>query len=196
MTATLRARDGGATTLPVELWSAPATPHERAMLTRLRGPVLDVGCGPGRLTVALAELGVAALGVDASPHAVDQTLQRGASALCRSVFEALPGEGRWQSVLLFDGNIGIGGDPVRLLKRIAQLLAPDGVALVEVESPLGASRVGEVRLETGEHIGPWFAWAWVAAPDLEKLSTEAGLVLTGWECTGDRWLARLQRART
>ena len=35
------------------------------------------------------------------------------------MFEPLPGEGRWGTVLLLDGNVGIGGDPVALLERAA-----------------------------------------------------------------------------
>ena len=35
----------------------------------------------------------------------------------RDLFGALPGEGTWSHVLLADGNIGIGGDPVTLLSH-------------------------------------------------------------------------------
>ena len=45
-------------------------------------------------------------------------LRLGGPALRRSVFDPLPGEGRWGTALLLDGNIGIGGDP-------RALLAPD-----------------------------------------------------------------------
>lgn len=194
MTATLRVRDGGAARLPVEQWSAPATEEERKLLASIVGPVLDMGCGPGRLTVALAELGIPALGIDASPYAVGQTIERGASALCRSVFDPLPGEGRWNAVLLVDGNIGIGGGPEALLRRVATLLAANGVAIVEVEAPGSTSRRGEVRLETEEQVGPWFAWAWVDANDLDAMATAAGLVVDGWCDMPGRWLARLVRA--
>ena len=37
-----------------------------------------------------------------------------------------PGEGRWDTVLFIDGNVGIGGDPIALLRRVRQLLAPAG----------------------------------------------------------------------
>ena len=46
---------------------------------------------------------------------------RGAPALCRSVFDPLPAEGRWAAVLALDGNIGIGGDPVAFLDRMRHL---------------------------------------------------------------------------
>jgi SAM-dependent methyltransferase len=39
---------------------------------RGRGPVLDVGCGPGHVTAHLAGLGVDARGVDLSPRMVEQ----------------------------------------------------------------------------------------------------------------------------
>ena len=51
------------------------------------------------------------LGVDISRTAVARVRQAGASALHRSVFDPLPGQGRWGTALLADGNIGIGGLP-------------------------------------------------------------------------------------
>ena len=75
--------------------------------------MLDLGCGPGRLVVELARQGRQAAGVDTSRVAVRLARKAGATALCRSIFDPVPGEGGWDSVLLADGNIGIGGDPVR-----------------------------------------------------------------------------------
>jgi hypothetical protein len=43
----------------------------------------------------------------------------GAPALLSDVFEPLPGMGRWQTVLLVDGNVGLIGGRV-----IANLAAP------------------------------------------------------------------------
>lgn len=55
------------------------TPHERAELARFAdlvrsggaGPVVDVGCGSGRITAYLAGRGVDAFGVDLSPAMVE-----------------------------------------------------------------------------------------------------------------------------
>lgn len=55
------------------------TPYERAALALFAdlvhaaggGPVADVGCGPGRITAHLHELGVDAFGVDLSPGMID-----------------------------------------------------------------------------------------------------------------------------
>ncbi|MEO6882272.1 MAG: SAM-dependent methyltransferase, partial [Mycobacteriaceae bacterium] len=98
--------------LPVGRWlgGAAATNADRvvdaAMLALCAGPTLDLGCGPGRLTAALAARGVAALGVDTSALAVRLTIARGGLALRRDLFGALPGHGRWAHVLLADGNVG------------------------------------------------------------------------------------------
>jgi hypothetical protein len=44
-------------------------------------------------------------------------------------------------VLLLDGNIGIGGDPHRLLRRVRELLTPTGRLLVELDVD-GVTAVG------------------------------------------------------
>lgn len=185
---------GERTVLALGRWSDHATEAEIDLLGALPPPVLDLGCGPGRLVAALSARGTAVLGVDASPAAVDLTRATGGTALCRSVFDPLPGEGRWRSVLLVDGNVGIGGDPIRLLGRVAALLAPGGVAIVEAEERI-VTRIGSARLHTDGAPGPWFPWAWVAARDLPGLAREAGLELDRWERPEGRWMARLRPSR-
>ena len=75
--------------LPMGRWlgGASSTPHDRAvdelLLGLCLGPTMDVGCGPGRFTAALADRGLPALGVDVSATAVDMTLRRGGMALHR-----------------------------------------------------------------------------------------------------------------
>ncbi len=110
-------------------------PGDASLIDRCGGPTLDVGSGPGRLIVALGERGVPALGIDVTPQSVQLAQSAGALALQRDVFSTVPGTGRWMIVLLADGSIGIGGDPVALLSRVAELLAPRGQALVEVQPP-------------------------------------------------------------
>jgi SAM-dependent methyltransferase len=172
-------------------WFGDPSSEEASVLGRVKPPVLDVGCGPGRHVLALARRGMLALGVDAAPTAVDIARDRGAPVLERSVFDPLPGRGRWGSALLLDGNIGIGGDPDRLLRRIADLLAPGGCALVEVAEPDHASRSLAVRLECGNATSPWFSWAVVSASDIERVAETAGFGMNDlWREEG-RWFARV-----
>ncbi len=179
--------------LPVHLWTSDEVPGDAGLLGRCRGPVLDVGCGPGRLAAALLGAGVPALGVDIAPTAVELARARGAAALIRSVYERLPGEGRWTTVLLADGNVGIGGDPHRLLSRIRELLAPAGALLVEVGGPGSLSGPVRLRLQDDLGVSEEFLWSCLAVEDVASVVTEVGLELVEmWEETG-RWFAAVLR---
>ena len=191
--AVLRHHDGRTIPLDVDQWSAPADEVERRRLGPLAGPVLDIGCGPGRLVVALAEQGVPAMGVDASPAAVGQAVERRAAALVRSVFDHIPATGRWRSALLFDGNIGIGGDPGRLLRRVAELLAPGGTAIVETGPPDQDLGRFPARLERGTEATPWFPWAQVGAVALVALAGTCGFEHVATDVDQGRWFVELQR---
>lgn len=175
--------------LPVapQRWLAPAGGEDAWLLRRCTGPTVDLGCGPGRLVAELAGRGVPALGVDCSPLAVRQCHSRGAAVLHRDVFATLPAEGPgegpgerpregcWHHVLLADGNIGIGGDPLRLLHRCAALLRRGGTMLVEAAHPGVGLWRGAARLQVaGCPAGPWFPWAVAELPVLAALAALAG----------------------
>ncbi|MEV7508528.1 methyltransferase domain-containing protein [Streptomyces sp. NPDC090085] len=179
----LRRHDGWLLPLDVERWCAEPDAADGTVLARCTGPVLDIGCGPGRLVAALAGLGHAALGVDVTPEAVARTVRAGGSALCRSVFDPLPREGGWGTVLLIDGNIGIGGDPAALLRRAAALAAPGGSLLVEVAAA-DVDECVEVCVEDGAGgRGASFRWARLGARALC-----AGAKASGWS-PYDSWQA-------
>ena len=195
-TAHLLLRPDGEEAVALDLarWNAPATAEEQAVLATVDGPVIDLGCGPGRLVFDLATRRVRALGIDSSPEAVELARRRGAVVLQRDLFGALPGEGRWQTALLFDGNVGIGGDPVRLLARCRRLIAPGGRVVVEVGPPgTGWSRLS-ARLEHDGRRSPRFAWAVVGADAIDGLAGGAGLRLATMAGTwSGRWFAHLER---
>ncbi|CAM5259451.1 Methyltransferase domain-containing protein OS=Streptomyces griseus subsp. griseus (strain JCM 4626/ NBRC) OX=455632 GN=SGR_6702 PE=4 SV=1 [Streptomyces griseus subsp. griseus] len=144
----LRRNDGWLLPLDVERWCSDAGSADLSALHRCEGPVLDIGCGPGRLVAELASLGHRALGIDVSEAAVARTRGLGGAALVRSVFDPLPGEGRWGTLLLLDGNIGIGGDQAALLDRAAGLLGVGGLLIAET-APVDVDERVRVRLDDG-----------------------------------------------
>ena len=194
----LRADDGSLLPLDPDRWYGEANPLELDLLHGVEGPVLDVGCGPGRLVVGLAERGIPALGVDSAPAAIELARGRGAPVLHRSVFDPLPGEGRWKTILLLDGNVGIGGNPVRLLARCAALLAPGGTVIAEVAQPGTPTVDLRARLERNGATGTWFPWSVVGADAIGELSSIAGFPNSDLSRAvdhsvgaSDRWFAHL-----
>jgi SAM-dependent methyltransferase len=191
--ARLRLRDGTVLALPLARYLSSADAIDQQLLRDVRGPVLDVGCGPGRHLHALAARGVFALGVDLSPAAVELATGRGARAVVASIFDELPGGGSWRSALLLDGNIGIGGDPTRLLERIGSLLRDDGELLAELGAPGDATGSIDVRIEAGDEISSWFPWARVSIDATDHVACAAGFdVLDRFSLEG-RWFARLKQ---
>ncbi|WP_238343046.1 class I SAM-dependent methyltransferase [Nocardioides cynanchi] len=181
--------------LPVEAWRRAADADDHALLEHCTGATLDIGCGPGRLTEALARRGEAVLGIDVVGEAVRQSRDRGAPALVRDVFCPLPGEGRWETALLADGNIGIGGDPVALLTRAAELIAPQGRVVVDVAPHGTGVRTRQVRLETVHGRSRSFPWTMVGADAIEAVAAAAGLRRTTPHRSGGRCFAVLTRGR-
>jgi SAM-dependent methyltransferase len=179
--------------LPLARWLGRAGAVDERVLDRAVGPVLDVGCGPGRHVSSLARRGVLALGVDVSPVAVRLARARGAKAIERSIFDRLPGAGTWGSALVLDGNIGIGGRPDALLRRVADLLAPGGRILLELDPPGAGADTQRLRLESDGEASEWFAWARVSIDALAGPATAAGLVVTERWCDGGRWFAEATR---
>ncbi|MCA1588384.1 MAG: methyltransferase domain-containing protein [Chloroflexi bacterium] len=179
---------GGRIDLDLDRWRGEPDDAEAALLATLEAPVLDVGCGPGRAAAALAQAGRLALGIDPSAAAAVEAGRRCAPVLRRSVFVPLPAEGRWATALLFDGNIGIGGDPVALLCRLRQVLRPGGAVVAELD-PDGGRRRLVVRVRVGGEIGPRFPWATVGVDAWAGTATEAGLEPGVPQRYGRRWFA-------
>jgi SAM-dependent methyltransferase len=188
----VRYRDGTARPLQLARWLQVADAVDERALSALRGPVLDLGCGPGRHLHALARRGVFGLGVDLSPAAVGLARGAGATAIVGSIFDELPGTGHWRSALLLDGNIGIGGNPARLLRRVGGLLAPSGRGLVELASPETRTVRTQVRLEAPGQTSDWFAWAELSAADVSTVASAAGFVVERCWAEGERWFALLR----
>ena len=110
--------------------------------------VLDVGCGTGRLTVALAELGSRAWGVDPSEEMLAEARARAGrvAAFKRAPAEALPFRDGWfeRAVLRLVVHLV---DRGRALPEVARVLGPDGRAVIATFRPEHFERFW---------LNPWF----------------------------------------
>jgi SAM-dependent methyltransferase len=193
----IRHQDGSVHGLPVHSWLGRLrSDHafDQTMVGLCHGPTIDLGCGPGRLVAHLVARGVPALGIDQSATAVDLARRSGAPALRRDVFGPLPGAGRWSTVLLADGNVGIGGDPRRVLTRAGELLRTGGQCIAEFDCKTAGVEERWVRLESARTVGPWFRWASVGVDGARRLADDVGLTITTMRTIGNRALATLAAA--
>jgi SAM-dependent methyltransferase len=188
----LHADTGESLVLDAARFSAPPDAVDRAVLDRCQGPTLDLGCGPGRLVAELAGRGVPALGVDVAPFALLLSRASGATALRRSVFDRLPGAGRWPHALLMDGNIGIGGDPGALLERLRTLIRPrlgELIVETEVDDVDVRYRVRFGESAVGARCGDEFGWARIGAEALTALAIPLGYAARHvWSSGGRRFV--------
>ena len=198
----IRHEDGEVRALPAHRWLGARCPSngsvdaldegfDEAVTQMCSGPTIELGCGPGRLVARLFERGIPALGIDRSATAIRLAGRGGAPALLGDVFEPLPGMGRWQTVLLVDGNVGLGGDPRRILGRAAELLRCGGRCVAEFEADAVGIRERWVRLESACDVGPWFRWASVGVDSAATLAAQVGLTLTSVRLIGGRVIASL-----
>lgn len=195
-TALAEARtDGPATTMLVDVtgrvspvpldvgrWMAEPTDADRALLAGLDGRVLDVGCGPGRMLRAAQDRTLAAAGVDLNPGAVALARARGGLVYEQSVFDPMPAP--WNGFLLLDGNIGIGGDPRALLRRLRELAVRGARLLVETDpEPDREQSYRAVLCDASGRVGEEFAWSRLGSAPLHALARS-----TGWSLEDERRL--------
>jgi SAM-dependent methyltransferase len=192
-TSRLQFSDGSEIDLEVSRWGAAAAGDDAWLVDRCAGPTVELGCGPGRLVTALAERGVPVLGVDESGVAAMHCSRRAVTMLCQDLFAPLPTEGGWSHVLLADGNIGIGGEPARLLERAARLLAPGGTVLVEADTRAELIWQGQVRVCSNGFLGEPLPWAVVGIDVLAGLGAALGLATTARHA-GDRAFLEMTRS--
>lgn len=171
---------------------------ERRALRYVRGRVLDVGCGAGRIAAVLERRGLNVVGLDASPLAAAAARVRGVSEVWVEPLDDLGERLRdFDWLVLFGNNFGIFETPTRArraLARLSRVTGPKARVLAESTSPYfgGAPALdrtyyrrnrargvapGQVRLRYHyeDRVGPWFRWLYVSPRDMREV-----LRGTGW----------------
>jgi len=180
--------------MDVARWNGAADSVDLRLLASVLGPVLDVGCGPGRMVQAALELGLNALGIDVSPVAVDILRQNGLPVFHGSIFDPIPNEGTWQTVLLVDGNVGIGGDVDAMLVRCGELLSPTGELVIELHPDDHRDRTYIGRLvDPNGGASETFPWAEIGLHGMVMRAARTGFDLRQAWSEDDRSFCRLVR---
>lgn len=186
----LRDTRGGASdrrvTMDVSRWNADADDADLTLLLSVTGPLLDIGCGPGRMVRAAEALGILAVGIDVSAAAIDVASGLGGVFYQGTVFDPVPGEGDWQTALLVDGNVGIGGSIAGLLHRCRQLLAPEGEIVVELDPDPDHEDhyLGQV-VDAAGRASATFPWAEIGLNRIVRLLPQLQLELVqSWDIDG------------
>jgi len=177
---------------PYRRWPA----HQRRGMRFVRGRVLDVGAGAGRVALRLQERGLDVVAVDPSPLAVEVCRRRGVRdarvAGLEQVDEAF---GRFDSVIMYGNNFGVFGSASkarRLLRRLHLLTTDRGRIVAESNDPYGTDdpshlayhdrnrlrgrMAGQLRLRVrhGQYATRWFDYLIVSPEEMGELVEESG----------------------
>jgi SAM-dependent methyltransferase len=178
---------------PFRRWPA----HHRAAMRHVRGRVLDVGAGGGRVALHLQERGHDVVAIDASPGAVEVCRRRGVrDARVLSVYEVDESLGELDTIVMMGNNFGLFASvrkAKRLLRRFHRLTSERGRIVAETrdvhttDDPAHLAYLernrrrgrmpGQIRIRVRYrlHATPWFDYLMVSPEELAGI-----LEATGW----------------
>jgi SAM-dependent methyltransferase len=171
-------------------------PVEREALRYVRGRVLDVGVGAGRVALELQRRGHEVVAIDISPLAIRVARRRGVRKTKVLAFEDLDNSlGRFDTVVFFMNNFGLFANASRakrMLRRLHSSTTERG-RIVLTSSDISRTKNkahrayqrrnlergrmrGQIRfrLRFGLIATPWFDFLFVSPPELEALARGTG----------------------
>jgi SAM-dependent methyltransferase len=179
---------------PFRRWRA----HQRKAVRYMRGRVLDVGAGAGRVALELQARGHEVVAIDVSPGAVEVCRRRGVHDARVMAFEDVDETvGAIDTVVMFGNNFGLFGGAAkarRMLRRLHRLTTPDGRIVADTRDTFSTDNPdhlgyhernrrrgrmpGQLRLRVRSGLAstPWFDYLIVSPEELGDLV--AG---SGWE---------------
>jgi SAM-dependent methyltransferase len=117
--------------------------HDHRALDRVRGRVLDIGVGGGRVALALQERGVPVTGLDISPGAVEVCRARGVREVVHaSVDQHATAGSRYDTFLLLGNNLGLLEGRERapeFLAALARMAGPGAQVIAQGTDPYGTT---------------------------------------------------------
>jgi SAM-dependent methyltransferase len=181
----------------------------------VRGRVLDLGCGAGRVGVHLQSRGFDVVGIDVSPLAVELARERGASdARLGTLDTAVKAGELFGTILLLGNNLGLlAGEQQgrRLLRRLARVATEEGRLLAGSYDPYeGASDlarryqqrnrargrmsgVERLRVRYRNYATPWYDVLFASRDELTQITARSGWVMRRFIDDGPGYVAVLER---
>jgi SAM-dependent methyltransferase len=168
---------------------------EKKAMRYVRGRVLDVGCGAGRVALRLQERGYEVVAIDNSPLAVRVARKRGVrDAKVMSLADIDESLGVFDTVLVLRNNFGLVGTEAgarRLLQRLHALTTERGRIITDSVDPArdkdptwrtyrsrrggrGRPVAQRLRVRWRNYATPWFHYLMFSPSDMERLIENAG----------------------
>lgn len=211
-------RDDGLIEADAWLYTAPFRrwpQHQRRAMRFVRGRVLDVGCGAGRVCLHLQERGLDVVGIDISPGAVEVCRRRGVrDARVCSIDEIDASLGAFDTIVMLGNNFGLFGSRSkarRLLRRFHGLTSERGRIVAETrdvhktDDPVHLAYLernrrrgrlpGQIRIRVRYrlHMTPWFDYLMVSPAELEELLDGTGWRLSHTLDSDDTYVAVIEK---
>jgi SAM-dependent methyltransferase len=172
---------------PFRRWPA----HQRQAVRFMRGRVLDVGAGAGRVALELQARGHEVVAIDSSPGAVEVCRRRGVRDARVMAFEDVDETvGPIDTVVMFGNNFGLFGGAAkakRMLRRLHRLTPAHGRIVAETRDTFSTDNPdhlgyhernrrrgrmpGQLRLRVRYRLAatPWFDYLIVSPEELREL---------------------------
>jgi len=171
-------------------------PVERRAMRLVRGRVLDVGVGAGRVALHLQERGHEVVGIDNSPLTVEVARRRGVKDVRLVPFAKIgPDLGVFDTVVMMCNNFGLFGSAAgakRLLRRLGGLTTKDARILAGSRDPYGTDTPDHLayqaanrergrmsgqlraRIRHRRYCGRWFDYLIVSQEEMRTLAASGG----------------------
>ena len=169
---------------------------ERKAMRHVRGRVLDVGVGAGRVALHLQERAHEVVGIDVSPLAVEVARRRGVEDARVLAFKDIgPRLGEFETVVMMGNNFGLFGSALgarRMLRRLDRITGDHARIVAGSRDPYGTDNPdhlgyqagnreqgrmsGQLRLRTrhGLYVGRWFDYLLVSPDEMSSLARSGG----------------------
>ena len=190
---------------------------ERRAMGLVKGRVIDLGCGAGRVALYLQQKGYDVLGFDISPLALKVCEERGLRKTRRgSIHDLRFAPNSFDTAIMFGNNFSLLGTPARatrVLRRMHRMLSKGGLILAETLDPydtkepahLAYHRMnkkkgrlpGQVRMRVRykQYATPWFYWLLLSRDEMRELAHRTGFEVTRYVgSSGPRYVGILRKA--